>query len=71
MCGFYVTTLLVTKIMQYGMVQFFWLIMYEKMCGRKQFEHNLRRRANDQERPATATGLLGRHLNSKPHEYQA
>jgi len=73
MCGFHVTARSVTKIIQYRMVrQFFWLIMNEKMGGRKQFEHNLPRVANDdQEGPPTAAGLLGRHLNSKPREYQA
>jgi len=42
------------------------------MNGRKQFEHNLPRVANDdQEGPAATVRLLGRHLNSKPREYQA
>ena len=54
---------------------FFWgggLIMNHKICGRKQFEHNLSRGAmEDQKGPATVTGLVGRHLNSKPREYQA
>lgn len=71
MCGFCLTTLSVTKIIQYRIVrQFFWFIMNEKMCGRKQFEHNLPRVANDdQEGLATTAGLSGRHLNSKPREY--